>query len=674
MSQALIASMTTAGPPPQGVGWIDVERASRRSGLSPRSIRRLCVERWASSGLARQGSEGGKGQWLIREDADERLSRVRSPEALPFDAGELSKAQRDELARRKRVVDQWEAAIGTARRMGRSEREAVKVFLTRLEADEGVKVSTATLYRWRREYRSRGLAGLVDQRWLKRGPEAGDPFLDEVRRLYLLPGKRLSIRVCHQLAEHKAEAEGWEVRSYDRSRRHVNAIPRGVVELHRYGQKSYGDRAEPFIERDYTALETNDIWVYDHSPLDMFIEHLGKRVRPKITVAQDCRSRYIVGWQINAHEPNSDVVLEVTRAGVLDCGVPREVYFDGGKDFQSRALGGLKRGEQTPIDQRRITETLSLLGVTKVTAEPYNARAKPVERFFRTVEERFVVLFDTWCGNRPDRKPEQLAERLKRGNLPTLQEVREAFAAWLEADYHQRPHFGQGMEGRTPASVYAEHLVEKRTASRELLDFYCLRPSAPVKVTRNGVRFDGITYESPALHEHLGKRVVLRVDDQDRGSHVIVCDLEGRFICLAEPVRKLPFRATSQDVREAQRQRKAVRKQAKQWYGETRPRLAEDLPAALIRSAQEKAIRRRAQEGESPSPGPTLVPVRTPIDDQMPKLQAALRRKAAQASPPTEPEPSIADYAHLLKPKPRKAVGDDTGLTLEDVFLKGRQR
>lgn len=52
------------------------------------------------------------------------------------------------------------------------------------------------------------------------------------------------------------------------------------------------------------------------------------------------------------------------------------------------------------------------------TPFPYNARAKPIERFFGTLELGFGKRFTTYCGNKPDNRPEVLQSHLDKGEAP----------------------------------------------------------------------------------------------------------------------------------------------------------------------------------------------------------------------------------------------------------------
>jgi len=73
-------------------------------------------------------------------------------------------------------------------------------------------------------------------------------------------------------------------------------------------------------------------------------------------------------------------------------------------------------------------------------------------RWHRVVKERFCTRFDTYTGGSPDEKPFDLEECKKAGKAPSMDELVEAFASWLVADYTMKEHGGADMDG-APAQV-----------------------------------------------------------------------------------------------------------------------------------------------------------------------------------------------------------------------------
>lgn len=657
------------GPAPLGARWIDLHEAARRMGLASADVvRRYQVRAWHEAGFARHEKPdgGGKARWVVREDADPRLARVKQPEQLGADVlKNLTDAQRAIVNDRLGLVRQWEEQRSAGVTLGLSEAKITASFLDRLLIDQGRRLSRATLFNWLAGYRREGVAGLCDDRWKARATDepASDPFLEEVKRLYLSL-RRPKLTVCHEIACLKADEQGWEKRSYKACQRFIELIPRSVILKFRFGEEAHTNDAAPFIERDYTTLAANEIFCGDHHQFDVICADGGKLIRPWLTAWQDVRSRKIVGWMIFAHDPNQDTILQAFRAAVLSHGVPESVYIDNGKDYDSYALQGMtkmqRRRRRLSFDGQHVAGVFTQLGVGVSHCQTYHGQSKPIERFFGTLEDRFGRTWETYCGNCPANKPEDLEANLKAGKAPALADFIAAFAAWLENDYHARGHDGDGMEGQSPNQIYAETLASKRTAPADLVDLLLLRPTRPVKVNQNGVSWDGLRYGQfePALHAIIGQSVTLRVDPSDI-TRVSVWTLEGRFVCLAPANTRVPFNADQQTKRAAIAEVRRMRKLDQQ-HRQIRPRLTEDLTDAMIRAA---ARRNDAAGTSRPDPGlppPSLTPVRSPLEEQLPAIRRAYERPRIAVGAESLLDPFRYESHREDQAEPASPLGDVT--------------
>src|SRR4051812_21959829 len=108
---------STAEQLPAGTGWIDLEEAARRSGRTAGHLGNACRKKYAPARLARlqPPPEGGAAIWYVHESADPSFARVKSVEQLSasFDPDKLrlSDSQKAELARRKQLLDDWQAFV-----------------------------------------------------------------------------------------------------------------------------------------------------------------------------------------------------------------------------------------------------------------------------------------------------------------------------------------------------------------------------------------------------------------------------------------------------------------------------------------------------------------------------------------------------------------------------------
>jgi transposase InsO family protein len=661
-------------------GWLDLETASKRSGRSVGHLRRLCGDKWMGEGLARQSTSGtGRRGWEVHQSADPVFAPVKFPEQIGVDLRAFPQAKRETAMQKRAILDRWEKAIAAGFDLGFNRNQVTEQFLQQLDLVNGKKVDRSTLYNWQKKWRTGGLAGLIDGRGADtKTSTADDPFLAEIQRLYLNLRKP-KLTACYEVACLRAADCGWQVRSIHACRRHIERLDKGTVLKLRYGEEAFVNQAESFIERDYSTLVSNEIWNSDHHRFDVIVK-VGQKTnpstgeleavhdRPWLTAFQDLRSRKIVGWKVYAHDPNSDVIFTVFRQAAVDCGLPSTLIIDNGKDFDCKALTGLTKKKRRWNQHRKIRVELDAsisgalfptLGIKLIHAQTYHGQSKPIERWFGFVETR-TVGWDTYCGKDTQSKPEDLEKHLDAGHAPTLEKFASWFDEWVTAYNAGHAHSGDSMEGKTPDAVYAENLQTKRTAPRELLDELCLKAVGPIDVGQNGVAYQNLRYgkHEAALHQLLGKQVMLRVDERDL-SMVRVYSIDGRFVCLAESNQRLPANADAQLLRQANSAKRSDSKLRKS-YHQRQPRMAEDHPAYLLRAAHAKA----QAAPPTTSPSPNIRPVRSALEDQLPALQRAIERRQLKPAVGAEQSVNFNDIGRAVRaaastaPASEQSTGD----------------
>jgi transposase InsO family protein len=500
-------------------------------------------------------------------------------------------------------------------------------------------VPVQTFYRWEKRARTAPefrLRSLVDVRGrttsLKpqasgRSAEAWDYF----KHLYLDPRKP-GIQTCYELTAQKAAEQQWSWPAYNTICRAVrDEIPKATQVLFREGRKAFESTCVPRVRRSFDHLATHDTWCADESTLDFYCrcpDGKGgwKRIRPILTAWLDIRSRYFVGWHIS-DRANSDTIVCAFKRGVQAFGPPREVLCDNGADY--KAVAGRSR-KWASFDEGHLTNLYKELGVECRWAIPYEPWAKMIESHFRTVHEHHDKLWDTYCGGKPEDRPEGVVG-LALTALPTIDEVRTRFAEWLEA-HHARPQSGDGMCNLAPAQALEQFrgASVRQKPDEAMLDFLCAKVTKPVSVTRDGVRHNGIHYGQgqDALLRRLGEKVLLRVPPE-RADYVDVCELDGRPIC----------RATEDRLRGVD---------------------PADIRTAMSRRKHARAIAREAA-------------VESPYAGKYGDVQAAVkamqnRRKAEIVDLPPPPAPKIvqatrpdlaADVARLHSEAPSKPVREE---------------
>lgn len=350
-----------------------------------------------------------------------------------------------------------------------------------------------------------------------------------------------------------------DVPSVSAFKRKVRTIPEYAILKYRTGTKAFND-ALPHMIRDKSDVMSNDIWCSDHHRADVFVKNsTGHVIRPWITVFTDIRSTKIMSFIVREADPNTTVVKKCLRLGIEKYGVPNEIYTDNGKDYKAKELS-----EEYPLS------VMNVLGIRKVTATPYHGQAKPVERFFRTLEERFGKMFYSYAGNDAKKRPEHMQKTNKvldkDKDIPSLEFYIEKLTEYT-SEYNNTAHYGEGMDGRTPNQVYSENITE----IREIGDSNALRllfgKTVERTVQKNGIAMYNNTFTNNdgKLIPYYDKKVMVTYDPDDLET-VYIFDTEYNYICSASAKLKTPFRSCNEeDYIRAGKEKRAVRQFAKKY-------------------------------------------------------------------------------------------------------------
>lgn len=250
----------------------------------------------------------------------------------------------------------------------------------------------------------------------------------------------------------------------------------------------------------------------------------------------DMKSSMPLGWEIMPTEDTAAISSALRRA-LLNLGkVPKAVYLDNGKAFRSRFFSGCPSFEEAGL-----SGLYERLGCKTIFAWPYHGQSKTVERFFGSMAE-LERWMPTYTGTSIDTKPPRMnrGERLHRriyeaspyaGGI-TMSDAHRAIAAWFD-DYARRPQQGH-LAGAAPIELFSA----ERGPGLDAADLTYLMMSMEIRhIRRNGIHFLGQNYYAPELY---GRRrpVQIRYDLADP-SALHVCEPDGTYLCLAEPVEKI---------------------------------------------------------------------------------------------------------------------------------------
>jgi len=344
-----------------------------------------------------------------------------------------------------------------------------------------------------------------------------------------------------------------------------------AVIIAREGEEYFLNNVAGYITREAPAAGV--CWFSDHHIFDCAIriwdheKECWRAVRPWLTAWMDWGSLYFTGIVIRAIYPNRDAIERSLRLAIEQnqhC-APENVYIDNGRDYKSL---GFAKAPLNDRDCERLRTVAEQLGCKVTFAQPYNARAKLIERQFRVVCEQFAKLWPSYRGSNPEQRPETAdAAWSNPETLPTLSEFQASFQAWLTAVYHATPSRGETLKGKCPSDAWRDAKRKQLLTPEQVYKAFLRDVGHPRDIKRGGrVQAINRTYESDQLYRLLGKvdrvRVKLDVDDL---SVAYIYTLDGRELGMAREVGTIPGLsdgnpATIEAMREQQKnQRRQVR-------------------------------------------------------------------------------------------------------------------
>ena len=297
----------------------------------------------------------------------------------------------------------------------------------------------------------------------------------------------------------------------------------------REGNKALHDKVLPYITRDVSKLDVGDVIVGDGHRLSFFIKHpyTGKPVRPMMVAYQDWKSGGFVGFEIMLEE-NTQCIASALRNSIINLGkVPKFVYQDNGKAFKAKYF--IENG---------LSGLFTNLGIQPVSAKPYNAKAKPIERLFRELQDSCEVLLPSYSGTSIIKKPaqlkrnEKLHKALYKVNIPTLEQVTNFIKNWLIKYHYEQPC--PHVKGKTIGEVL--ECGKGEGVNLETLDDLMMAREIK-KIYRNGILFLKNNYYDEALFGYK-KEVIIKYSLFNLSS-IKVYKLNGEFLCEAKRVESI---------------------------------------------------------------------------------------------------------------------------------------
>ncbi|MGB3643573.1 MAG: Mu transposase C-terminal domain-containing protein [Mesorhizobium sp.] len=262
----------------------------------------------------------------------------------------------------------------------------------------------------------------------------------------------------------------------------------------------------------HTLVEKSSVW----KALSLKQRQRVPRVRMTLTAGIDCASRCIVGFNLTLHSPSTASTKPALRSIMIDKtelaaaagakaswhmrGRPRHVVTDGGPAFRDEFNMAAMR-----------------VNIARDVPEQDPRKRGTIEAFFR-----FMKRLCRYFAGRA------FANVVEKGDYPsellaslTVGEFYKTVILFIVDNYHLRPH--RGLEGRTPYAKWealAKAGLPPSPSDEQLAVAFGLWRKARA-VTRHGVDFVGISYNSPELgllHGLVGKnKIDMIVEPEDLG-------------------------------------------------------------------------------------------------------------------------------------------------------------
>lgn len=654
--------------------WVAIEEAAQVLGVTEGKLRLSCSRKLAARGHAMKASArpGDRQKWYIHRSHDTRLAPGSVGKS--YQAADLRCYTRSQVSvafKRADCVMRYRTARSTW--AGKQSVWLPKLIAELREAHPKLKVSRGTLWRWYAAYQvPADLVKLIDERGGDQKSRGEKPVWDYFQSIYL-DERQPTARDCWKRADQHAAASGLTWCSYKSLLRQLDQrISPEKQAMHR-DPRAWRSRFAPYIEQDTERFDAGQCWVGDHRPLDLMCKIAtadGEKIfRPCITAWLDWRTRRVYADLFES--PNSSTILSVLRKGILDdsaMGGPSKVWVDNGKDYDSYTFHGRTKQQRrsrvtVEMDKETHQGLFALLGIEGHSSLAFNPQGKGrMERWFATVGERFDKTFPTYTGNTVVTKPEQLAEVLERGQVPTFQHVRERFLQFVagynaNADHGVEDLVDSDGTRLSPDEAMARWCPHRRVmADPAALELCLMQFHRPVPVGRNGVSINvaGQTMRYGQYNPQLGKlkgtgRKVHVAYDPQAMNTVKVYDERWAFITEAEwnqtcgahadPVSHEHVREQARAKNAYKRSLKATREGYQHEYLSDEEMIADRAVQAADRAlAEPRAVGMKV--------------VQTPLDGQSKRLQRGQLRKAAGAESQT---PDDGPVGRSLQPLSRLA-------------------
>ena len=351
------------------------------------------------------------------------------------------------------------------------------------------EVAAETMRGWLRAWRKGGFEALrpkprADQGRARAIPQEVTDLLCTIKE----DKRELSVRMVIEAARASGEVPG-----------EMELAPATVHRLlSRQGLMAKRPEEPTSKDRRHFAFEkANELWMSDVMHAVPVTVESQRRYKTHLIAFLDDATR-VVPFAAFALSENTAAFLPILEQAIRRRGLPKRLYVDNGAVYRSHHL----------------ELVCAKLGITLIHSRPYIPQGRgKIERFFRTVRMQFLPLLG----------PQDTA---------SLEALNRRLWAFIEGEYHHRPHKGLG--GETPLDRWAQICDEVRLPEPELdlAELFLFEEKRKVARDRT-VSLRGALYEVDAML--VGQTVTLRFDPTRPERKVEVWHV-GRKVGAAKPV------------------------------------------------------------------------------------------------------------------------------------------
>lgn len=547
---------------------------------------------------------------LLPEQQDVKEKKAEKPQAPQRSFEELSADERAEVNLWTDIVREWQGMRSTYKG-SKTEFDELYVGKCQLEHPE-IKVSTDILYRKWNAYKNSDIERLIDKRgaWNKGSSKIPAPVWDYFLYSWLdenRPTASLCYRNTIEWAEEFYPELVCDIPTERSFRRQIDRdVAYAIKTLMREGEKAFNDRCAPYIMRMYENLEANDCWIADNHTFDIISLDGKTKHRLYLTAFTDAKSGVMVGWNIT-ESPCAQSTILALRHGIMRFGIPKCIYVDNGREFLNISFGGRgNRSHKSMKDQPEPPAILNRLGIEMRNAIVRNAKAKPIERTFRTVKEQFSKLFEGFCGGTILERPESLKHRIKSGKIPRDYEIRDIFDSWIDGEYNCQNYGGseRRFKGMSRIDVWNKTIKEVRQANPNDLNLMLMSTTRVQKIKRNGVYIticgEKYWYMNPEeTIMNLQHEVFVRYDPADLRSVRLYDAVTDKFMFewkLADVLMLNYLETVQENVADAQERIRMTKKFVHEQASGITANLSNDQRITMIEMTVNKAAKNKAEK------------------------------------------------------------------------------